>query len=223
MDTHAVTTSKHYKYPRTPHLPFSPGLQSDDTRLDSLERLIGREVVVTEKMDGENTSMYRDHIHARSLDSRHHPSRDWVKNFWSAIRYDIPEGWRICGENLYARHSVEYGALSSYFMGFSVWNDSNVCLSWKETLEYFALLGIQPVPVLHQAVFDQATLEEIAENFDTANKEGFVVRPAAEFTYSEFPSCVAKWVRRGHVQTDQNWMHGLVHPNQLIVEPSPGE
>jgi len=42
-------------------------------------RLIGREVVVTEKMDGENTTMYCDNIHARSIDGRHHPSRDWVK------------------------------------------------------------------------------------------------------------------------------------------------
>lgn len=36
-------------------------------------------VVITEKMDGENTTLYRDGLHARSLDSRHHPSRNWVK------------------------------------------------------------------------------------------------------------------------------------------------
>lgn len=70
------------KYPSTPHLPFSPGLQNDDRRILTLDGLIGREVVVTEKMDGENTPMYMDHIHDWSLDSRHHPSRDWVKAFW---------------------------------------------------------------------------------------------------------------------------------------------
>lgn len=43
-----------YKYPSTPHLPFSQGLQRDDTRITTLDYLNGREVVVTEKMDGEN-------------------------------------------------------------------------------------------------------------------------------------------------------------------------
>lgn len=42
------------KYPSTPHLPFSQGLQRDDTRITTLDYLNGREVVVTEKMDGEN-------------------------------------------------------------------------------------------------------------------------------------------------------------------------
>ena len=70
--------NRRIKYPTTPHLPFSLGIQSDDRRVQTLDGLVGREVVVTEKMDGENTTMYVDHIHARSLDSRHHPSRDWA-------------------------------------------------------------------------------------------------------------------------------------------------
>jgi hypothetical protein len=69
------------KFPRTPHLPFSEGVQEDDRIIESLDALLNHEVVVTKKMDGENTTMYRDHIHARSLDRRSHPSRDWVKQF----------------------------------------------------------------------------------------------------------------------------------------------
>lgn len=202
------------KYPSTPHLPFSQGLQRDDTRIVTLDYLNGREVVVTEKMDGENCSMYYDHIHARSLDSRHHPSRDWVKNFWSTIKHDIPQGYRICGENLYAQHSVAYDSLPSYFMGFSVWNGTR-CLSWNDTQEFFELLGIQSVPVLYRGVFDLELLERMAEGFDVENKEGFVVRVAEGFDYSEFSTHVAKWVRSGHVQTDQHWMHQQVRPNGL--------
>lgn len=202
------------KYPSTPHLPFSQGLQRDDTRIVTLDYLNGREVVVTEKMDGENCSMYYDHIHARSLDSRHHPSRDWVKNFWSTIKHDIPHGYRICGENLYAQHSVAYDSLPSYFMGFSVWNGTR-CLSWNDTQEFFELLGIQSVPVLYRGVFDLELLERMAEGFDVENKEGFVVRVAEGFDYSEFSTNVAKWVRSGHVQTDQHWMHQQVRPNGL--------
>jgi ATP-dependent RNA circularization protein (DNA/RNA ligase family) len=204
------------KYPSTPHLPFSPGMQRDDTRISSLNSLEGREVVITEKMDGENTTMYADHIHARSVDSRHHPSRDWVKNFWNSLRMDIPNNFRLCGENVYARHSVSYNSLETYFYGFSVWDDHR-CLSWDDTLEFFELLGITPVPVIYRGVFDVKAVEQIANNFDVENKEGFVVRVAEDFSYNQFDTHVAKWVRAGHVQTDKHWMHGQVKPNQLKV------
>lgn len=204
-----------YKYPSTPHLPTSMGLQRDDTRISTLDNLIGREIVVTEKMDGENTTMYCDHIHARSLDSKHHPSRDWVKKFWSTIRLDIPEGWRICGENMYAQHSITYNSLSSYFMGFSVWDNNNHCLSWDDTLEFFELLTIKPVHEIYRGIFDIKVLSNIENTFDVQNKEGFVVRIADSFHYHDFSTHVAKWVRKGHVQTDQHWMHQQIRPNTL--------
>ena len=101
------------KYPRSPHLPWSEGGTSDDAYLFDTDHFAGKEVVITEKMDGENTSMYRDGIHARSIDGRHHPSRDWVKALHGKICLEIPEGWRLCGENLYARHSIAYEELES--------------------------------------------------------------------------------------------------------------
>lgn len=69
------------KYPRTYHLPWSPGLTDDDRMLPSTKVFEGKQVVVTEKMDGENTTMYRDYMHARSLEEEHHESRCWVKKF----------------------------------------------------------------------------------------------------------------------------------------------
>ncbi len=47
-------------YPRTPHLPWSPGVAADDVRVADLSGLARREVVVTEKLDGENTTLYSD-------------------------------------------------------------------------------------------------------------------------------------------------------------------
>jgi hypothetical protein len=79
------------KYPRTPHLPWSPGASADDIGLENLESFRGRQIVVTEKMDGENTTLYRDHLHARSLDGRHHPSRDWVKGLHGRVGHRIPQ------------------------------------------------------------------------------------------------------------------------------------
>lgn len=69
------------KYPRTHHLPWSENITDDDRIMSSLKEFIGTRVIVTEKMDGENTTMYKDTVHAGSVDSGNHPSRNWVKNF----------------------------------------------------------------------------------------------------------------------------------------------
>ena len=110
-----------YKYPRTMHFPFSPGMTNDDKVIKNYDRFEGQEVVITEKMDGENSTLYRDYCHARSLDSRNHVSRDWLKRFHREFAYRIHPEVRICGENLYASHSLFYDDLESYFYGFSIW------------------------------------------------------------------------------------------------------
>ena len=202
------------KYPRTLHLPFSQGVGSDDKVLTTLDHFEGREVVVTIKYDGENTSLYRDGFHARSLDSRHHPSRDWLKSFHATFAHDIPDGFRVCGENLYAQHSIAY-ELTSYFKGFSVWHE-DTALSWDDTLEFFQLLGIEPVDVIYRGAFSETQLKQLAASLDTKTQEGFVVRLATAFCYEDFAASVAKWVRPNHVQTDEHWMHRPVVPNRLL-------
>lgn len=203
------------KYPRTFHLPWSPGVSSDDKVLKSVAPLLAREVVVSEKADGENTTLYQTGFHARSIDSRHHPSRDWLARFHSTFAHDIPEGWRICGENLYARHSIAYDDLPSYFLGFSVWDASNTCLSWDDTLEVFELLGVTPVRVLARGNLTEADLRALSASLDLEKQEGFVVRPVAAFAYAEFGQRVGKFVRAGHVQTDKHWSHQAIVPNGL--------
>lgn len=201
-------------YPRTPHLPWSPGASSDDVRAGSLDGLRGQEVVVTEKLDGENTTLYRDGLHARSLDSGHHPARAWVKGLQGRIGPLVPTGWRVCGENLFARHSIAYHELDSWFYGFSVWdNDADRCLGWDDTVRFLRRLGI-PVPrVLWRGVFDERALRAV--RFDTERVEGYVVRTTEGFAWDEFGLRVAKWVRPHHVQTGTHWMHTAVVENGL--------
>ena len=55
----------------------------------------------TEKMDGEDTTIHAGGSHARSPDSRYHPSRDWLKAFAAGVSRQLSEGERIIGENLY--------------------------------------------------------------------------------------------------------------------------
>jgi len=205
---------KSHKYPRTPHLPWSPGMSADDVRVQANSGFHNSEVIVTEKMDGENTSIYRDHTHARSLDSRHHSSRDWLKQWHSGFAHNIPVGWRICGENLFAQHSVAYRTLASYFYGFSIWNEKNECLSWEETEEWFDILDIHPVTVLYRGQWDEKLIREL--RIDTSISEGYVVRAADSFEFEQFSQHVAKWVRPNHVQSEQHWMHAEIVANGLL-------
>ena len=192
------------KYPRTYHLPWSHAYRDDRSMaLDDVARAFeGKDVVVTEKMDGENTTLYSDKIHSRAIDGAHHPSQGWVKNFWSTIAHDIPHGWRVCGENLYARHSISYDDLPSYFLGFSIW-DWLTCLSWDETVEWFDLLGVTPVPVLYEGIWDEALIRGLTEESDRV--EGYVVRLRSSFSYRDFRTSVAKFVRNDHLRTPERW------------------
>ena len=38
-----------FKYPRTPHLPWTQSLTPDDVRITSVDHFVGKEIVVTEK------------------------------------------------------------------------------------------------------------------------------------------------------------------------------
>lgn len=204
------------KYPRTYHLPWSEAVTSDDKVCQTLEHFRGHQVVVTEKMDGENTTMYRHHIHARSLDSKGGEDRAWVKQFWAQVRNNIPEGWRICGENLWAKHSVSYTDLQSYFYGFSIWDSHNIALPWEDTMEYFGMLGICPVPVLYSGIWDEIVIRNLASQMNLSKTEGYVVRLSDSFHYDNFSTSVAKFVRKNHVQTDKHWRTQEFVPNQLI-------
>ncbi len=172
--------------------------------------------MITEKMDGENTTLYADGFHARSTDSGRHPSRDWLARYHGERGYLIPAGWRVCGENLYAQHAVAYADLPAYFLGFSVWNDTGACLCWDETLMRFAEWNIMPVRTLWRGIYSAAAVEQVSADLDIDQAEGWVMRLTSEFGLTDFSGSVVKWVRPGHVQTDaQHWSKGPITPNRL--------
>ncbi|WP_286076855.1 RNA ligase family protein [Thomasclavelia cocleata] len=205
-----------YKYPRTPHLPFSKGATSDDKILKTTSHFNGKTIVVTEKMDGENTTIYNSYYHARSLDSKHKDYHSYLlTKILPVLQYQIPEGWRICGEYLYAKHSIYYDNLKDYFLTFSIWNEKNICLSWNETKEYCEILSINLVPELFVGKYDEKIVKEIAEKTVEKGGEGIVIRNFNEFSYKNFSQNIAKYVRKGHVQTDNHWSLSEITKNKL--------
>ena len=205
------------KYPRTPHLPFSPGGTRDDRRLSDVASLIGVPVVITEKLDGSNLCLTREHVFARSHQAAPaHPSFDAAKALHAQIRWMVPENMSIFGEWCYAVHSITYDAGVPFFSVFGVRDDTtDTWLSWEEVEELAARLGVPTAPVLHKGtLMDERALRSLVEVLTSeksnygAEREGVVVRIAEAFTTDGFPTSVAKWVRPDHVQDNEHWSKG---------------
>jgi ATP-dependent RNA circularization protein (DNA/RNA ligase family) len=200
------------KYPRTFHLPWSEGVSDDDKVIHNLKCFFDKDIVITEKMDGENFSMDNIKTWARSLDSGDHVSRHYVKQIHGLIKHLIPNDMRICGENLHYGKSIFYDNLEDYILIFNIWNN-DVCLSWKETVEWCQLLDLKTVPMLYEGKWDNNLIYNLHKSLDTNKTEGFVIRNMDSFKYSEFKDNVVKWVRKDHVCTDVHWMHQKLIPN----------
>lgn len=207
------------KYPRTYHFPWSPGATSDDKKHpeDWFVRYgwEGKEIVITEKLDGENTA-----FHSGDVFSRSHavPTRTpWSRNLWDndgllwKIRDKIYGDEVVYGENLYGVHSIEYDKLPAYFFVFAGRN-KNVWYSWDDVEMMAEILEVPTVPVLWRGEIEsELQLSELISKFmkepstfgDT--KEGVVVRRVHEFGADDFSKNVVKYVRENHVQTDEHW------------------
>ena len=203
------------KYNRTYHLPWSH-MHSDDKALGKLSAFHGMDVVVSEKMDGENTTVYPDgYLHARSIDSRHNFTRDWAKRMASVLCHDIPAGHRFVFENVAYYHSIDYTELESFCYLLSIWNDDNVCLGYDDTREYAELLDLAMPKELYRGPFDEEVLMELSKTMDLNTMEGYVFRNVNAFHRDDFALNMGKFVRDGHVQhNSEHWLKST-RPNSL--------
>ena len=201
------------KYNRTYHLPWSPGATSDDKISTDVENLVGTEIVITEKLDGENTGMTDKGVYARS-----HAA--FTTSPWSRevrllhkmkVEDQLGEGVFLFGENMEGVHSIEYTKLDSYFYIFGI-RDNNIWIPWQQVEEYSYLLDIPTVPVLFKGVVNSVKeLKSLVDDLVSKQSElggeieGVVVRSAGMFHNDDFAENVMKWVRKDHVQTDEHW------------------
>lgn len=206
------------KYPRTFHFPWSEEIHSDDKVIKDISNLLSKPLMASIKMDGSNVGISFETISSRSGMKPDHPSFDLLKQKYATIKYDIPKGIVIYGEWLYAKHSISYDNLDDYLMVFAIL-DNDTWLSWKDVEEYCGLLGLNTVQVINKnfTVRTEEELREITTKFAHISikqgHEGIVVRNINSF--KDFQSNTAKFVRKGHVQTDKHWMFKTIERNEL--------
>lgn len=212
------------KYPRTFHLPWSPGATSDDKVMKDVRALLDCPLVITEKLDGSNMAWTKREIFARShAGAPAHPSFDRAKAEHAQLGYRLPSGFTFFGEWCYAVHSIEYDALPSYFFVFGIRDDVHKWwLGWSDVVEVCERYGLITVPVFKTLrVLKEFHLRQATEDlmplrsFYGPQKEGLVVRRSSGFEDSVFSLAVGKWVREDHVQTDEHWAHQEIKKQTL--------
>lgn len=214
------------KYNRTFHFPWSPGATNDDKIATSVDDLIGQPIVITEKMDGSNTSLEMDGCFARTHSGPPvHASFDGLKALHATIKYKIPKGLQLFGEWCYAHHSIEYSELPGYFLLFNVRDlsyEPEMWYSWEEVELWAQEIGVSTVPVLFKGeVSSEKELQDLVNSFMNQPsmcggiREGVVVRYSQCFSDAEFPTHVMKCVRANHVQTSEHWKDQVIIKNKL--------
>jgi hypothetical protein len=211
------------KYGRTYHYPFSPGTTSDDrinheywADIQNIETLVH-----TEKLDGENNCLNKYGVFARSHAAP--TSSPWtasIRQYWNLVQHDLGN-LEVFLENLYAIHSLQYQRLNHHFYVFAI-REHDTWLSWEETKFYSSMLDLPVVPEIaviatpdSERGFKEFVLEIVNgpgafAPVDTMTKkpctmEGLVTRNAAAYSKEDFKHNVFKYVRKGHVQTDEHW------------------
>ncbi len=212
------------KYPRSFHLPWSPGGTSDDKRMRDVGGLLGVEIVVTEKCDGSNLAYTRDGVFARShAKAPVHPSFDRAKATHAMVGPRLSPGTSVFCEYCYAVHSLVYEGLPDTSMVFGVRDDEQRrWWAWDMVALQAESMGLPTVPVLFRGRVSseralRALTDELAHEPSALGgvREGVVVRVADEFDDDRFGRCLAKWVRADHVTTDEHWLFQEIRPQRV--------
>ena len=207
------------KYPRTYHLPYSPGATKDDKKLKDgwFDYFKNQEIVITEKLDGENTAFTSQDVYARSHGA---PTRTpWSRNLWDddglywKVKPLLQDNEIVFGENLYGEHSIHYDKLPSYWFMFAQYDETTQYWASWDFVKYWAeILGVPTVPELWRGKIEsEKQLEDLVNSFVNEpslfgnNREGVVIRTTKTFPNNVFSHNVCKWVRPNHVQTDEHW------------------
>lgn len=212
---------------KTFHVPWSEGTDSTDRKnwnywVDIQQR--SRELVFTEKLDGQGSCLNEFGVFARSHAApSDKPWDDYLKVKHAQIVADLKaERIELFGESMYAIHSIEYPRLDEHFKLFAV-RQLDRWLSWEEVQEWAFMFDMTTVPVLTKKLTSDLTEEALKQyvketartpstfgSYDVlenspCSMEGVVFRNADGYHVDDFVKNVFKIVRKGHVKTDERW------------------
>ena len=203
------------KYPRTLHLPFSPEVHYDDKTQFDLSGILNCEVWITEKLDGGNACWHGNSIFARShaVEAKH-ASFNYLKSQHQARIHLLNPDYQYFFENTYAIHSIEYTQMKDWYYALMIYDTKKgLWLSWRDFISECERIQVPVVPTLWRTIFTEEwqILDWIKKHhlgkpsMLGGEREGFVIRCALSFPNSEFQRRVLKYVRKGHVQSDEHW------------------
>lgn len=136
------------KYGRCLHAKISLGTTSDDRFMpDGYVKVFADmpDLVMTEKLDGQNNCFKKDGVFARShVAPTSHPWDKPMRERWQLIKNDLGS-LELFGENMYGIHSVAYKNLESYYYLFAA-RENGKWLSWEEVKFYAEMFDFPTVP-----------------------------------------------------------------------------
>lgn len=142
------------KYCRSLHAHISLGTDSDDRFMpdDYISAFADmKQLVLTEKLDGQNDCMKKEGLFARShAVPTQHPWDKPLQQRWNLIKNDLGD-LQLFGENMYGVHTIEYSKLESYYYIFRA-RIKDIWLSWEEVKFYAALFDfptVPEIPIIH--------------------------------------------------------------------------
>jgi len=155
---------------------------------DEAKKLLGGNVLITEKLDGANVGIIRhkDTFKLQKRGSLVDDSEHYQFNFfkaWIYRNYDkimqIPRNTILYGELMVCKHTIFYDQLPDFFIPFA-WFDkkTSTYYSRKELEELCEQIGLTPVPVLYKGFADRNSLFDLIpekSNFGSGMSEGLVV------------------------------------------------
>jgi hypothetical protein len=186
-------------------------------------RLLQQPVVVEEKLDGTNVSLWaREGIVASTLRSgstgmdrgnQLGALRAWTSEHSDQLLQVLRDETMLYAEWLFWAHSITYDSLPSYLIGIDLWHPDRGFASVDRRNEQLAVAGVPTPPELFRGVVrDLATLGRLLERSRVGSEpmEGVVVR-----SLGQAPR-IAKLLRGSFERlVDEEWRRG--RPRNLLA------
>lgn len=192
------------RFPGILDLPFSPAGLQDNMRLRSVDHLLDRQIVMTEKVEGVSIRFSRDGSHVRA--SKDFGDVAYIE-YIGSIQKSICDTL-VPGVSLFCQLPINIIDIDhpdpAYLFCFAAFDERNsIWWSWDAVVSTAKILGIRPAPILFIGTIKTGIeMLQVVENFAyqvssgsyVGKRDGIIVRITDPFT--DFHSSVAKWQRR---------------------------